>query len=108
MTNERASLIVTVLTRNWSSFEVDDRDFPSVPFAWQLLFCIDSLLKAMDPAVRFPYIHSVFEDKDVQPSTLAQLLQDFEAQLGRFTKDSSIRDDAFFSLQEVLELEINF
>lgn len=108
ITKERASLIITVLTRNWSSFEVDDRAFPSFPFAWQLLFCVDSLLKAMDSAVRFPCIHSVFEDKDVQPSTLALLLRDFEDQLGRFTEDSSIRDDAFFSLQEVLELETIF
>ena len=105
---ERASLIVTALTRNWSSFEVDDRSFFSVPFAWRLLFCVDPLLKAMDSAVRFPCIHSVFEDKDVQPSTLALLLQDFETQLGRFTEDASIRDDALFSLQEVLELETIF
>lgn len=105
---ERASLIITALTRNWSSFEVDDRGFFSVPFAWRLLFCVDPLLKAMDSAVRFPCIHSVFEDKDVQPSTLALLLQDFETQLGRFTEDASIRDDAMFSLEEVLGLEAIF
>lgn len=105
---ERASLIITALTRNWSSFEVDDRGFFSVPFAWRLLFCVDPLLKAMDSAARFPCIHSVFEDKDVQPSTLALLLQDFETQLGRFTEDGSIRDDVVFSLEEVLELEAIF
>ncbi len=105
---ERASLIITALTRKWSSFEVDDRGFLSVPFAWRLLFCVDSLLKAMDPPVRFPCIRSVFENKDVQPSTLALLLQDFETQLGRFTKDVSITGDAFFSLQEVLNLETIF
>ena len=59
----------------------------------------------MDSTARFLCIHSVFEDKDVQPSTLALLLQDFETQLGRFTEDSSIRDDVMFSLEEVLELE---
>lgn len=105
---ERASLIITALTRNWSSFEVDDRGFFSVPFTWRLLFCVDPLLKAMDSTARFSCIHSVFENEDVQPSTLALLLQDFETQLGRFTEDASVRDDAFFSLQEVLELETIF
>lgn len=102
---ERASLIIKALTRNWSFFEVDDRGFFSVPFAWRLLFCIDPLLKAMDSAARFPCIYSVFEDDGVQPSTLALLLQDFETQLGRFTEDTCIREDAIFSLEEVLELE---
>lgn len=105
---ERASLIITALTRNWSSFEVDDRGFFSVPFAWRLLFCVDPLLKAMDSTDRFSCIHSVFKNEDVQPSTLALLLQDFEIQLGRFTKDAFVRDDALFSLQEVLELETIF
>lgn len=105
---ERASLIITVLTRNWSSFEVDDRGFFSVPFAWRLLFCVDPLLKAMDSSPRFLCIHSVFEDEGVQPSTLALLLQDFETQLGRFTEDTSVRDDAMFSLEEVLKLEAIF
>lgn len=105
---ERAALIITALTRNWSSFEVDDRGFFSVPFAWRLLFCVDPLLKAMDSTARFSCIHSVFENEDVQPSTLALLLQDFETQLGRFTEDASVRDDALFSLQEVLELETIF
>lgn len=101
-------MIITVLTRNWSSFEVDDRGSFSVPFAWRLLFCVDPLLKAMDSAVRFPFVYSVFEDKDVQSSTLALLLKDFETQLGRFTEDASVRDDSLFSLREVLELEAIF
>ena len=105
---ERASLIVTALARNWSSFEVDDRGFFSVPFAWRLLFCVDPLLKAMDSTARFSCIYSVFENEDIQPSTLALLLQDFEIQLGRFTEGASVRDDALFSLQEVLELETIF
>lgn len=102
---ERASLIITVLSRNWGSFEVDDRGFFSVPFAWRLLLCIDPLLKAMDSAARFHCIYSVFEDENVQPSTLALLLQNFETQLGRFTEDTAIREDVIFSLEEVLELE---
>lgn len=36
------------------------------------------------------------------------MLQDFETQLGRFTENASIRDDAIFTLQEVLELETIF
>lgn len=105
---ERVSWIITALTRNWNSFEVDDRDRFSIPFAWRLRFCIDPLLKALDSSSRFSCIHSVFKDENVQPSTLALLLQDFETQLGRFTKDASSKDDAIFSLEEVLELEAIF
>lgn len=108
ISSERAALIITVLARNWSHFEVDDRGFFSVPFAWRLLFCVDPLLKAVDPAARFSFIHSVFNDENVQPSVLALLLQDFENQLGRFTKKSSSNDDAIFSLDEVLDLEAIF
>ena len=105
---ERASLIITALARNWSFFEVDDRGFFSVPFAWRLLFCVDPLLKAIDSPSRFLCIRLVFEDKSVQPSTLALLMQDFETQLGRFTENASRKDDAIFSLKEVLELEAIF
>jgi len=105
---ERASLIITALARNWNSFEVDDSGFLSVPFAWRFRFCVDPLLKAIDSTIQFSYIYSVFEDENVPPSTLALLLRDFETQLGRFTEDASIREDAFFSLEEVLELEAIF
>jgi hypothetical protein len=108
MPTERASLIIKVLTRNWSSFEVDDRDLLSVPFNWRLLSCVDSLLKAMDLTSRFSCVRSVFGDEDVQPSTLALLLNDFETELGRFTEKEPNRDDAIFSLTEVLELEAIF
>ena len=102
---ERASLIITTLTRNWGFFEIDDRGFFTIPFAWRLLFCIDPLLKAMDLTARFACIDSIFKDINVQPSTLALLLQDFETQLGRFTNKGTSKDDAIFSLEEVLKLE---
>lgn len=102
---ERAVIIVRVLARNWSSFEIDDRTFLSVPFRWRLNFCVDPLLKIMDSELRFNCIHSIFEDRGVQPSVLALLLQRFEIQLGRFTEEKPIREGAIFSLEEVLELE---
>lgn len=106
--SDRASLIITALVRNWSSFDVDDRGFFSIPFAWRLLFCVDPLLKAIDSSLRFPCIHSIFYDEKVQPSTLALLLNDFETQLGRFTEGTSDGVNAIFSLEEVLELESIF
>lgn len=102
---KRALLIIKALTSKWGSFEVDDRGLFTVPFAWRLLFCVDPLLNAMDSASRFLCIRSVFEDANVQPSTLALLLHDFETQLGRFSEDASIKDNPLFSLNEVLELE---
>lgn len=63
ISEERASLIIKNLARNWSSFEVDDRGFFSVPFEWRLLFCVDPLLKTMDSASRLSCIYAVFEDK---------------------------------------------
>ena len=69
------------------------------------LFCVDPLLKVMDSTTRFSCIHSIFEDKGVQPSTLALLLNDFETQHGRYTEKTMSGDDAMFSLEEVLKLE---
>lgn len=106
--SERAPMLITSLTRNWSSFEVDDRGRFSLPFAWRLLLCVDPLLKIINSKVRFPYMHTLFNDEKVQPSTLALLLNDFEVQLGRFTEESTRKDDAVFSLEEVLTLETVF
>lgn len=104
---ERASLIIKILARQWNSFEVEDNGFFSVPFARRLLFCVDPLLKSMDVSSRYPCIRGVFEDIDVQPATLALLLNDFETQHGRFTeKDLNPKDRAqAITLDEVLELE---
>ena len=102
---ERASILVKVLTRNWNAFEVDDSGFFSLPFNWRLLFCVDPLLKSMDKDYRFSCVCSVFADEIIPPSTLALLLQDFEIQLGRFTEKTQAKEDAIFSLDEVLELE---
>ncbi len=71
---ERACLIIKCLARQWDSFKVDDSGFFSVPFAWRLLFCVDPLLKSMDLKNRYLCICDVFHDHNVQPSTLALLL----------------------------------
>lgn len=104
---DRASLIITVLSRKWSCFKVDDRDkdFFSIPFVWKYLYCVDPLLKRIDSINRFSVICAIFKDESVQPSTLALLLDDFENQLGRFTERKSKENDAVFSLEEVLILE---
>lgn len=103
--SERASLIIICLARQWNSFRVDDTGSFSVPFAWRLLFCVDSLLESMDLSCRYPCIRSVFEDHDVQPSTLSLLLHDFEIQHGRFTEKASRENGQIITLDQVLELE---
>lgn len=107
---ERAPMLVTALARNWSLFEVDDREPLSIPFNWRFLFCVDPLLKIINSQARFPYICTLFNDESVQPSTLTLLLQDFETQHGRFTEkeEASSRDDALLTLDEVLLLESIF
>ena len=107
---ERASMLITALARNWSLFEVEDRGPLSIPFSWRLLLCVDPLLKIINLQARFSYIHTLFNDESVQPSTLALLLHDFETQHGRFTKkeEASNRNDALFTLDEVLSLESIF
>lgn len=59
----------------------------------------------MDSTTRFSCIHSIFKDRDVQPSTLALLLDDFETQRGRYIERTMSGDDVMSSLGEVLELE---
>lgn len=101
----RAALIIKCLTRKWHCFKVDDRGFFSVPFAWRLLFCVDPLLESMEPPDRYPFVRSVFQDSDVQVSTLALVLHDLETQHGRFTDKAPRENETTITLEQVLELE---
>ena len=103
--SERATILIRCLCRMWSSFEAEEKDFFTIPFAWRLLFCVDPLLEAVDMAERFPLLQSIFEDKMVDPPTLALLLQDFETQHGRCTDKGPNENKQAISLDELLALE---
>lgn len=103
--SERAALLIRCLCKKWSSFKVKDEGFLTIPFAWKLLFCFDPLLKTIDTLERFSFLQGVFEDKEVEPSTLALLLHDFEVHHGRFTDKESHEDKQAISLDELFELE---
>ena len=105
---ERAAIIIKVLSCNWSSFEVEDEGFFAVPFAWRLLCCVDPLLKSMDSKARASLMCSIFENENVQVSTVALLLQDFENQLGRCAENARESADAVLPLDAVLKLEAIF
>ena len=105
---KRAAIIIKVLSCNWSSFEVEDEGFFAVPFAWRLLYCVDSLLKSMDSKARASLMCSIFENEKVQVSTVALLLQDFENQLGRCAENARESADAVLPLDEVQKLEAIF
>jgi len=98
-------MILKSLTRCWGALKVEDRGFLSVPFEWRFLFCVDPLLKLIDTSYRYPAIRYIFEDEEVQISTLALLLNDFETQHGRFKEDATVKDEQIITLTEVLELE---
>ncbi len=102
---ERAAILIRCLCRMWSSFEVEEKDFFTIPFAWRLLFCVDPLLEAVDTANRLSLLRGIFEDKMVEPPTLALLLQDFETQHGRCTDKGPNENKQAISLDELLELE---
>lgn len=105
---KRAAIIIKVLSCNWSSFEVEDEGFFAVPFAWRLLCCVDPLLKSMDSKARASLMCSIFENENVQVSTVALLLQDFENQLGRCAENARESADAVLPLDAVLKLEAIF
>ena len=105
---ERTAIIIKVLSCNWSSFEVEDGGFFTVPFAWRLLYCVDPLLKRMDSKARASLMCSIFENEKVQVSTVALLLQDFENQLGRYAENARESADAVLPLDAVLKLEAIF
>lgn len=105
---ERTAIIIKVLSCNWSSFEVEDGGFFTVPFAWRLLYCVDPLLKRMDSKARASLMCSIFENEKVQVSTVALLLQDFENQLGRYAENARESADAVLPLDEVQKLEAIF
>ena len=105
ISDERASILIQCLCRMWNSFEVEENGMFTIPFAWRLLFCVDPLLEAVDPANRFSFLRNVFEDKKVEPPILALLFQDFETQHGRFTDKESSANKQAISLDELLALE---
>lgn len=105
ISSERASLILKQLARCWGVFKVEEKDFFAIPFEWRFLFCVDPLLKSMNETARYSFLKVVFEDSEVQPATLALLLDDFESQHGRFRDDATVKDEPIITLDEVLELE---
>lgn len=102
---ERAKVLIRCLCRLWSSFEVEEKGFFTIPFAWRMLFCVDPLLETVDMVERFSFLRGIFEDKMVEPPTLALLLQDFETQHGRCTDKEPNENKQAISLDELLELE---
>lgn len=102
---ERATILIRSLCRMWSSFEVEEKGFFTIPFAWRLLFCVNPLLVTFDAVERFSFLRSIFEDEMVQPPILALLLQNFETQHGRYTDKKPNEDKQAISLDELLELE---
>lgn len=110
---ERAELIIRSLSRSWSSFQIDERDgggFFFVSFDWRLLNYVQTLLNVMPSSLRFSCIRSLFEDMDVQLSTLALMLYHFENnwknRSAENTENSTnVRKEAVFSMNEISELE---
>ena len=105
ITPERASLILKQLVRCFGFFKVEERNFFSIPFEWRLLFCVDPLLKSMNETERYSSLKDIFEDREVQPATLALLLDDLETQHGRFHDDATIKDEPIIALDKVFDLE---
>lgn len=106
--SERAAILIRCLCRMWSSFEVEEKGFFTIPFAWRLLFCVEPLLEAIDMVERFSFLRSIFEDKMVEPSILALLLRDFEITHGRYTDKAPNEDKQAILLDELLKLESVF
>ena len=105
ISSERASLILKQLARYWGLFKVEEKGFFAIPFEWRFLYCVDPLLKSMNETARYSSLRDIFEDIEVQPATLALLLDDFETQHGRFRDNATVKDEPIIALDEVLELE---
>lgn len=103
--SERAVLLFKLLVCHWGTFETDDKETLSIPFQWMFLNCIDPLLNSIESSMRYPAIKTVFENVEVQVSTLALLLDDFETQHGRFRDNATVKQKQIITLDEVLSLE---
>lgn len=110
---DRAELIIRNLSRSWNSFQIDERDeggFFFASFEWRLPNYVQVLLNVMPSSLQFACIRSLFEDIDVQLSTLALMLYHFENnwknRSAENTGDSTnARKEAVFSMNEISELE---
>ena len=108
ISSERAAILIRCLCRMWNSFEVKEKGLYFIPFEWRLLFCVDPLLRAIDVSERFSLLREIFEDKMIEPTTLALLLHNFETQHGRYTNKEPNEYKQTILLDELLKLESVF
>lgn len=105
VSKERISILVEVLMKKWGCFEVDDRGLFIYPFAFRLRNCINPLLKKLKSDERFVLLCNLFDNDDIQVTTLALLLQEYERQHGRFNENGSRIDDPLFEIDQIERLE---
>jgi len=103
---ERAKLVMKCVLRYWHKLDSnDDSEFFAMPFSWRLLFCVESLLKVIGESESYSVMDLMFNDLNVDLSTVITLLRYFEDQHGRFVDKDSESQEKLLTLEEVLGLE---
>lgn len=105
ISKERIAILVEVLMKKWGCFEVDDRGLFVYPFDRRLRNCVNPFLKKLKPDERFVLLCNLFYNDNIQVSTLALLLKEYERQHGRFDENGSKIDNPLFGVDQIEYLE---
>ncbi len=97
--------IITELLKAWPDLETSETGLISYPLNWKVQDIVVKLLSLISEETRFQYIRSLFSNKNNQVSSLARLLERFEAQHGRFFEDIKEEDNKSITIDELIELE---
>ena len=108
ISEERAQVLLRCLCRVWDSFNIEKYCYLPGWDVEMLRLSANSLLKRVDFARRFLFIKDLFEDRQIQPSTLALLLREFESQHGRCNSSQPLENTDLFLLDQVKVLELIF
>ena len=102
--DDRAQLLIVTLSRLWHTFDVEDNLFFSIPPDIKYDVLVMSLLRGMASEAKKECIQSVFQDERVHLKTLTLLLDDLQAQHGRFSKREPT-SGVVLGIEDVLSLE---
>ena len=106
--SERAELILKCLFLHWHELEDEDISFYSISLNIRLLLTASVLIKAIDTSRRYIVLSSLFNDDNVDVSTIGIITQSFEEEHNRIVNKSPSVHEPTIPIEELLKLEETF
>ena len=104
--SERAKIILKCLIYHWHKLDDnEDTSFFSLSFDRLLPCTVEVLLKVICETERYDLVCSLFDDINVNISSIVTLLYYFESKHNRFTEEKTFEQIPILTLNDVIELE---